>query len=38
MNLRLEDAIDQIEELATDSKELSEMVGFLRNVRRGILR
>jgi UDP-N-acetylglucosamine acyltransferase len=38
MNLRLEDAIDQIEELASDSKELSEMVGFLRNVRRGILR
>lgn len=38
MNLRLEDAIEQIEELASDSKELTEMVGFLRNVRRGILR
>ena len=38
MNLRLEDAIEQIEELATDSKELAEMVSFLRNVRRGILR
>jgi UDP-N-acetylglucosamine acyltransferase len=38
MNLRLEDAIEQIEELATDSKELTEMVEFLRNVRRGILR
>jgi UDP-N-acetylglucosamine acyltransferase len=38
MNLRLEDAIEQIEELATDSKELTEMVDFLRNVRRGILR
>ncbi len=38
MNLRLEDAIEQIEELASDSKELAEMVSFLRNVRRGILR
>ena len=38
MNLRLEDAIEQIVELATDSKELAEMVDFLRNVRRGILR
>jgi len=38
MNLRLEDAIEQIEELATGSKELTEMVDFLRNVRRGILR
>jgi UDP-N-acetylglucosamine acyltransferase len=38
MNLRLEDAIEQMEELATDSKELTEMVEFLRNVRRGILR
>jgi UDP-N-acetylglucosamine acyltransferase len=38
MNLRLEDAIEQIEELSTDSKELVEMVSFLRNVRRGILR
>lgn len=38
MNLRLEDAIEQIEELANDSQELAEMVSFLRNVRRGILR
>ena len=38
MNLRLEDAIEQIEALATDSLELTEMVSFLRNVRRGILR
>jgi UDP-N-acetylglucosamine acyltransferase len=38
MNLRLEDAIDQMEELAGDSKELSLMVDFLRNVSRGILR
>lgn len=38
MNLRLEDAIEQIEALAPDSNELSIMVNFLRNVRRGILR
>lgn len=38
MNLRLEDAIDQMEDLAGDSKELSQMVDFLRNVSRGILR
>ena len=38
MNLRLEDAIDQMEDLAGDSKELSNMVNFLRNVTRGILR
>jgi UDP-N-acetylglucosamine acyltransferase len=38
MNLRLEDAIDQMEGLASDSKELSDMISFLRNVRRGILR
>ncbi len=38
MNLRLEDAIDQMEDLAGDSKELSDMVNFLRNVTRGILR
>ncbi len=38
MNLRLEDAIDQMEELASDSNELSQMVNFLRNVSRGILR
>jgi len=38
MNLRLEDAIEQIEELSGDSNQLSDLVGFLRNVRRGILR
>lgn len=38
MNLRLEDAIEHIEALANDSPELTEMVNFLRNVRRGILR
>ncbi|NOT10769.1 MAG: acyl-ACP--UDP-N-acetylglucosamine O-acyltransferase [Methylococcaceae bacterium] len=38
MNLRMDDAIDQMEDLAGDSKELSEMVSFLRNVTRGILR
>ena len=38
MNLRLEDAIEQMEDLAGDSKELSDMVSFLRNVTRGILR
>jgi len=38
MNLRLEDAIEQMEGLASDSKELCDMIGFLRNVRRGILR
>lgn len=38
MNLRLEDAIDQMEDMAGDSKELSMMVNFLRNVSRGILR
>ncbi len=38
MNLRLEDAIEQMEELAGVSKELSNMVNFLRNVTRGILR
>jgi UDP-N-acetylglucosamine acyltransferase len=39
MNLRLEDAIEQIVELAADdSQELANMVSFLRNVRRGILR
>lgn len=37
-NLRLEDAIDKMEDLAGDSKELSVMVSFLRNVTRGILR
>lgn len=38
MNLRLEDAIDQMEELANGSKELALMVDFLRNVSRGLLR
>jgi UDP-N-acetylglucosamine acyltransferase len=38
MNLRLEVAIEEIEDLAGDSKELSSMVSFLRNVNRGILR
>ncbi len=38
MNLRLEDAIDQMEDLAGDSKELSAMVNFLRSVSRGVLR
>lgn len=38
MNLRLEDAIDQMEDIAGDSKEVSVMVSFLRNVSRGILR
>jgi UDP-N-acetylglucosamine acyltransferase len=38
MNLRLEDAIDQMEDIAGDSKELSMMVNFLRCVSRGILR
>lgn len=37
-NLRLEDAIEEIEEMAGDCKELSNMVSFLRNVTRGILR
>lgn len=38
LNLRLEDAIEQMEDLASDSKQLSDMISFLRNVRRGILR
>ncbi len=38
MNLRLEDAIEKMEEMSTESKQLAEMIGFLRNVRRGILR
>ncbi len=37
-NSRLEEAIEEIEELAGESKELSEMVSFLRNVTRGLLR
>ncbi|MFA5983207.1 MAG: acyl-ACP--UDP-N-acetylglucosamine O-acyltransferase [Methylococcaceae bacterium] len=38
MNFRLEDAIEQIEEMAGESKQVSDMVSFLRNVTRGILR
>ena len=38
MNLRLEDAIEQMEDLASDSNQLFDMISFLRNVRRGILR
>ena len=38
MNLRLEDAIEQMEVLAGDSQQLFDMISFLRNVRRGILR
>ena len=38
MNLRLEDAIEQMEALAADSQQLFDMISFLRNVRRGILR
>ncbi|MGR8978651.1 MAG: acyl-ACP--UDP-N-acetylglucosamine O-acyltransferase [Gammaproteobacteria bacterium] len=38
MNLKLEEAIEQMEELAGNSEELSVMVNFLRNVSRGILR
>ncbi len=37
-NLRLEDAIEEIEDLAGESTEVSTMVSFLRNVTRGILR
>jgi len=37
-NLRLEDAIEEIEDLADESTEVSAMVSFLRNVTRGILR
>ena len=38
MNLRLEDAIEQMEALAADSQQLFDMISFLRNVRRGIFR
>jgi UDP-N-acetylglucosamine acyltransferase len=38
MNLRLEDAIEKMEDMASDSKQIADMVSFLRNVRRGILR
>lgn len=37
-NLRLEDAIEEMEGIAGESNELSNMVSFLRNVTRGILR
>ncbi len=37
-NMRMEDAIEEIEDLAGESTELSDMVSFLRNVTRGILR
>lgn len=37
-NLRLEDAIEEMEGMAGESNELSNMVSFLRNVTRGILR
>ncbi len=37
-NLRLDDAIEEIEDLAGESTEISTMVSFLRNVTRGILR
>jgi UDP-N-acetylglucosamine acyltransferase len=37
-NLRLEDAIEEMEDMAGESNELSSMVSFLRNVTRGILR
>ena len=37
-NLKLEDAIDEMEEIAGECTELSHMVNFLRNVTRGILR
>jgi UDP-N-acetylglucosamine acyltransferase len=38
MNLRLDEAIAQLEQLAGDSKELHSMIYFLRNVSRGLLR
>ncbi len=37
-NLKLEDAIEEMEDIAGDHNELSNMVSFLRNVTRGILR
>ena len=37
-NLLLDDAIEEMEDLAGESKELSDMVSFLRNVSRGLLR
>jgi UDP-N-acetylglucosamine acyltransferase len=38
MNLRLEDAIEKMEEMAGESEQIAEMISFLRNVNRGILR
>ena len=38
MNLKLEEAIERMEELAVNSQQLSLMVSFLRNVSRGVLR
>lgn len=38
MNLRLEDAIEKMEDMSSDSKQLTDMISFLRNVSRGILR
>ena len=38
MNLRLEDAIEKMKELQSDSKQLADMISFLSNVRRGFLR
>ncbi|MCK5728741.1 MAG: acyl-ACP--UDP-N-acetylglucosamine O-acyltransferase [Methylococcales bacterium] len=37
-NFRLEDAIEEIEDLVGESDEISMMVSFLRNVTRGLLR
>jgi UDP-N-acetylglucosamine acyltransferase len=37
-NFRLEDAIEEIEDLVGESNEISTMVSFLRNVTRGLLR
>lgn len=37
-NLKLEDAIEEMEDIAGECNELSTMVSFLRNVTRGILR
>ncbi len=38
MNLKLEDAIEQLADMAGDSNQLAQMISFLRNVTRGILR
>ncbi len=37
-NLKMEDAIEEMEDIAGECEELSNMVSFLRNVTRGILR